>query len=174
MITLFRQCSLADLDVLREFSRQRYLETFAHLNTPENMAAYLDEAFAEERMRTELSNPDSSFHFLYWDDRLAGYIKLNEAGAQTDVHDEQSLELERIYISKEFQGHGLRTGNQENGDADGDQRLSQADHLGIVQLHGDKSAERSSGGNPDKEHTGKAGCGLSRNPFVKVQIAAGP
>ena len=59
-------------------------------------------------MRTELSNPDSSFHFLYWDDRLAGYIKLNEAGAQTDVHDEQSLELERIYISKEFQGHGLR------------------------------------------------------------------
>ena len=80
MITLFRQCSLADLDVLREFSRQRYLETFAHLNTPENMAAYLDEAFAEERMRTELSNPDSSFHFLYWDDRLAGYIKLTRQG----------------------------------------------------------------------------------------------
>ena len=29
MITLFRQCSLADLDVLREFSRQRYLETIS-------------------------------------------------------------------------------------------------------------------------------------------------
>ena len=26
---------------------------------------------------------------------------------QTDIHDEQSLEIERIYVSKEFQGEGL-------------------------------------------------------------------
>ena len=31
----------------------------------------------------------------------------NEAPAQTDIHDEQSLEIERIYVSKEFQGEGL-------------------------------------------------------------------
>ena len=50
---------------------------------------------------------NAAFYFLYWDGKLAGYLKLNEASAQTDLHDEQSLEIERIYVSKEFQGEGL-------------------------------------------------------------------
>lgn len=32
---------------------------------------------------------------------------MNEAAAQTDVHDEASLEIERIYVSQDFQGAGL-------------------------------------------------------------------
>ena len=36
-----------------------------------------------------------------------GYLKLNEAPAQTDVQDIQSLEIERIYVTKEFQGKRL-------------------------------------------------------------------
>lgn len=107
MITLFRQCTIDDLDILQPFSRQRYFETFADLNTPDNMTAYLDEAFALEKLHAELSDANADFYFLYWDGRLAGYLKLNEALAQTDLHDEQSLEIERIYVSKEFQGEGL-------------------------------------------------------------------
>lgn len=49
MITIFRQCTIEDLDILQPFSRQRYFETFADRNTPENMTAYLDEAFAPEK-----------------------------------------------------------------------------------------------------------------------------
>ena len=107
MITLFRQCTIDDLAILQPFSRQRYFETFADMNTPENMTAYLDEAFAAEKIRAELSDTNAAFYFLYWDGKLAGYLKLNEAPAQTDLHDEQSLEIERIYVSKEFQGDGL-------------------------------------------------------------------
>ena len=36
-----------------------------------------------------------------------GYIKLNEAPAQTDIRDADSLELERIYVSENAQGVGL-------------------------------------------------------------------
>lgn len=107
MITLFRQCTIDDLDILPSFSRQRYFETFADMNTPDNMTAYLDEAFALEKIRAEQSDANAAFYFLYWDGKLAGYLKLNEASAQTDLHDEQSLEIERIYVSKEFQGEGL-------------------------------------------------------------------
>lgn len=71
------------------------------------MQAYLNEAFNMKKLRIELSNADSSFYFLYSDSDLAGYLKLNEASAQTDIHDRQSLEIERIYIAKEFQGKGL-------------------------------------------------------------------
>lgn len=36
--------------------------------------------------------------------QLVGYFKLNEHDAQTDIKTEESLELERIYVVKEFQG----------------------------------------------------------------------
>ena len=107
MNILFRQCIIDDLAILQSFSRQRFYETFAAMNTPENMAAYLDEAFAPEKIRAELSDINAVFYFLYRDGKLAGYLKLNESPAQTDIHDEQSLEIERIHVSKEFQGEGL-------------------------------------------------------------------
>lgn len=38
---------------------------------------------------------------------MAGYLRLNESPAQTDINDIQSLEIERIYVAKEFQSKGL-------------------------------------------------------------------
>jgi ribosomal protein S18 acetylase RimI-like enzyme len=38
---------------------------------------------------------------------LAGYIKLNESEAQTDINDPNSMELERIYLKQPYQGKGL-------------------------------------------------------------------
>ena len=40
----------------------------------------------------------SDFFFLYVDNQLAGYLKLNEAPSQSDLNDDASLEIERIYI----------------------------------------------------------------------------
>ena len=107
MNILFRSCTADDLELLQAFSRKTYFETFAAANTPENMAAYLDQAFETEKLRSELSNEYSSFFFLYLDGALAGYLKLNEAPAQSELHDSQALEIERIYVAKEFQREGL-------------------------------------------------------------------
>ena len=107
MSIFLRACTIGDIDILRELSLKTYYETFAHLNTPEDMAAYLEDAFNVERLTKELNDPNSSFFLLYADDSLAGYLKLNEAPSQTDINDPLSLEIERIYVSSEFQGTGL-------------------------------------------------------------------
>ena len=101
------KCSIRDLQILRELSIRTYHETFAHLNTEEDMAAYLNCAFNEDRLIKELSDVNSEFYFLYCGEKLAGYLKLNEAPSQTDINDKESLEIERIYVSSEFQGEGL-------------------------------------------------------------------
>ena len=107
MKAILRKCTLEDFDTLRELSIRTYYETFAHLNTPEDMQAYLDEAFEVSKLRGELNNPNSDFFLLFFDDTLAGYLKLNEAPSQTDINDMSSLEIERIYVASEFQGEGL-------------------------------------------------------------------
>jgi len=60
------------------------------------MQAYLDEAFDYSKMLAEVTNENSFFYFVYVEDELAGYLKLNINTAQTDLCGEQGLELERI------------------------------------------------------------------------------
>jgi ribosomal protein S18 acetylase RimI-like enzyme len=107
MIKSIRKCTVKDLDSLCKISIETFYQTFADSNTEENMTAYLDTAYNKEKLYEELCNPDSSFFFIYVDESLAGYLKTNEYPSQTDINDIDSLELERIYILKEFQGAGL-------------------------------------------------------------------
>lgn len=107
MIKSIRKCTVQDLDSLCKISIETFYQTFADSNTEENMTAYLDSAYNKEKLYEELCNPDSSFFFIYVDESLAGYLKTNEYPSQTDINDVDSLELERIYILKDFQGAGL-------------------------------------------------------------------
>ena len=107
MIKSIKKCTLQDLESLRKISIETFYQTFADSNTEENMSAYLENAYNSEKLCKELCNPNSSFFFIYVDECLAGYLKINEFPSQTDINDIDSLELERIYILKEFQGAGL-------------------------------------------------------------------
>lgn len=102
-----RECTMDDLITLREISYKTYNETFKDANIPSNMEDYLEKAFNMSKMRDELLNTSSQLYFLYADEELAGYLKLNESPAQTDISDPQSIEVERIYVSKEFHGKAL-------------------------------------------------------------------
>ena len=102
-----RECTIDDLLILREFSYKTYNETFSHMNTTSNMKSYLEQAFDISKLRDELSNRSSLFYFLYVDEELAGYLKLNECTAQTDINDLQAIEIERIYVVKQFHSNGL-------------------------------------------------------------------
>jgi diamine N-acetyltransferase len=103
----FRPCESADLDTLRTIAYRTYDEAFRHMNTPADMDAYMESAFTRAKLDEELRNPLSTFLFLYSDGTLAGYMKLNEGEAQSDLRDPRGLEIERIYVLRDFQGLGL-------------------------------------------------------------------
>jgi ribosomal protein S18 acetylase RimI-like enzyme len=102
-----KKCSLEDLQLLQEISRETFDETFREQNSPEIMIAYLDKAFNVEQLEKELSNPSSQFFFVYFKNEVAGYLKLNTNDAQSEEMGEEALEIERIYIRSKFQKHGL-------------------------------------------------------------------
>ena len=55
-----------------------------------------------------------------------------------------------------------------------DNSLSQTDHLDIIELHGNKSADSTSSSNAYVEQAGKFRCQFHRNMLIQSQIAAGP
>ena len=68
---------------------------------------YLDENFNPGKLKSELIIPDSEFYFATLHNKVIGYLKLNFRQAQTELKDQGALEIERIYILKEFQGNGI-------------------------------------------------------------------
>lgn len=106
LVTL-KPCTLSDLEILRQVSLETFREAFANQNDPSHFEAYLREAFSIEGLRREMENPAARFFFLYYGGKLAGYVKINGANAQTELQDPEALEIERIYVRKPFQGKGL-------------------------------------------------------------------
>ena len=103
-----KRVTLDDIAQLQEVGRQTFYETFSAGNTEENMIKYLKEGFAEEKLRAELTNPNSEFYFATLDGHVIGYLKLNLGQSQTELQDDRALEIERIYVLKEY--HGKKVG----------------------------------------------------------------
>lgn len=107
MTIKIKKCTLEDLYTLQEISYETFNETFKEQNTPENMDAYLEKAFHLKQLEKELSNLSSQFFFIYLKDEVAGYLKVNTNDAQSEKMGDETLEIERIYITNKFQKHGL-------------------------------------------------------------------
>ena len=103
-----KRVTLNDLSLLQEIGRRTFYETFSTSNTEENMRKYLDEGFAEERLMNEVDNEHSEFYFALLDETIIGYLKLNFGHSQTELQDNGSLEIERIYVLQEY--HGKKVG----------------------------------------------------------------
>jgi len=103
-----RKVNSEDLEQLQKIGKQTFSETFSRYNSEENMRNYLDEKFSDEKLLLELSNEDSMFYFAVSGDEILGYLKLNTGNAQTEPENENALEIERIYVLKEF--HGKKVG----------------------------------------------------------------
>ncbi|WP_368653830.1 GNAT family N-acetyltransferase [Ornithinibacillus sp. 4-3] len=108
MTTTIRPCTLEDLHLLKDISYDTFYETFKDQNKPENLQNYLKEAFTIEKLEREFNQPHSQFYFIYLNEtELAGYLKVNMYDAQSEEMGDESFEIERIYVKKEYQKHGL-------------------------------------------------------------------
>ncbi|MFM2016166.1 MAG: hypothetical protein RIQ51_1656 [Bacteroidota bacterium] len=102
------QINHSHIAALQQIGRQTFSETFAESNTAENMAKYLEEAYSFEKLSAELNNPNSLFYFAMLGEKVIGYLKLNMSGSQTELKDNDALEIERIYVLKDY--HGKKVG----------------------------------------------------------------
>ena len=101
------KASSGDLEILQEISRRTFVETFAASNSESDMQQYLNVNFSVDKLGAELSNEDSEF-YIAWDEASAiGYLKVNAAQAQTELREDHSLEIERIYLLDAYQGKNL-------------------------------------------------------------------
>lgn len=105
-----RKISIDDITSLIKISKQTFIETFSSENSNENMVAYLENQFSIETLKNELTNPNTEFYFAELNKAVIGYLKVNFGNSQTEIKNENTLEIERIYVLEEF--HGKKIGQQ--------------------------------------------------------------
>lgn len=99
-----RKASLSDLEIIQTLGIQTFTETFAEVNTPENMQNYVRENFSLEQFTSEINNPDSRFYLAFSGKEAIGYLKINFGNAQTEIIGHQAMEIHRIYVLPAFLG----------------------------------------------------------------------
>jgi len=96
-----------DLAVLTDIARSTFVNTFEHLNDPKHFAEYIEKAFNSDQMKKEFEHPDSLFYLVRSAGQVIGYLKINRGSAQTEHHMPDAMEVQRIYLAKEFRGQGI-------------------------------------------------------------------
>jgi ribosomal protein S18 acetylase RimI-like enzyme len=102
-----QKATIDNIGQLQKIGRQTFFETFSAGNTEENMTQYLNEGFSIEKLTVELSDQNAEFYFATLNDQVIGYLKLNFGPSQTELQDDKALEIERIYVLKEFHGKNV-------------------------------------------------------------------
>jgi ribosomal protein S18 acetylase RimI-like enzyme len=102
-----RKATVSDLETIQKISIQTFTETFASVNTPENIANYIENCLNTAQLTAELNNLSSQFYIAYSNDEVIGYLKINFGDAQTESFNENALEVQRIYVLQNFHGKNI-------------------------------------------------------------------
>ena len=106
---LIRRAVAADAEVLAEIGASTFTETFAHLYPPEDLAAFLAEAYSVERTRADLADPAKAAWLVELDGQAIGYATAGPCGLPHPEVTPASGELKRFYFRKAWQGAGMGT-----------------------------------------------------------------
>lgn len=103
-----RRATEHDAALLAALGRRLFGDTFAAHNAPEDMAAYVVEAFSAERQRDELREPGSTF-WLAEDvaGEPAGYVRLRIGSSHGAVTGVRQAEVSRLYADRAHHGRGV-------------------------------------------------------------------
>lgn len=105
-----RKVTVQDIEKLQAIGKQTFAQTFSPENSEENMHEYLINGFSMETLKAELGNQNTVFYFAELEGDIIGYLKVNFGESQTEIRDQNAMEIERIYVLQEF--HGKKIGQR--------------------------------------------------------------
>jgi diamine N-acetyltransferase len=125
----WRDAGPEDALLLGEIGRQSFVETFGHLYSPENLAAFL-ESHNEENWRGELADPAFKVRLGFVDGEIAAYAKLGPPKLPFEAEGE-TIELKQFYVLKPWHGAGLAPAMMDWVLAEAKRRRAEAIHLSV-------------------------------------------
>lgn len=103
---MLRRATPDDADTLSALATRTFVETFGHLYPPEDLQAFLDEAYPAFRQRVILEHPDYAVWLLECDGVAVGHAAAGPCGLPHPQVRAGDGELKRLYLIKDEQNSG--------------------------------------------------------------------
>jgi ribosomal protein S18 acetylase RimI-like enzyme len=105
---IIRRAIEEDAELLSQLSAQTFYEAFAAFNTQEDLSMHLQQYYAKEKLAEELCDEQVLFLLAYYEEELAGYVKISEHPSPDEEKDlDTPIELQRIYSLQKTIGKGI-------------------------------------------------------------------
>ena len=102
-----RYATTDDAELIADLSRKTFYETFAYVNTKENMDKFMNEQFSREKLMKEVTEPGNTVLLAFDGDAAVGYATMREGEKFPDFNDKDSIEIARIYAVNTYIGTGV-------------------------------------------------------------------
>lgn len=107
MNILIRYATKEDAELIADISRQTFYETFAAQNTKEDMDMFLNLQFTKGRLMLEVGAAENIFLLAYFNEQVAGYVKLRNSRHPEKLNSRNTLEIARLYAIPQLIGKGV-------------------------------------------------------------------
>lgn len=106
MTLAIRRATADDASVVAALAARTFTETFGHSYAPEDLAAFLEEAYAVDRQRTVLAHPDYAIWLAEDDGEAVGHVAAGPCGLPHPGVAPGDGEIKRLYLRQGWQGGG--------------------------------------------------------------------
>lgn len=109
-----RGAGTEDIALLVELGKKTFYEAFHEQNTEEDMRLFLEEKFTNAVLAEEMREAGALFFVAWWEGKAVGFSKVREGHEPPELSDTKALEVERIYVDKDYQGKKIGMYLMEN------------------------------------------------------------
>ena len=99
------QCGIQDVQAISDVAIKSYKDFYLHL-WHDDGSWYINRSFSNSIIEQELKHPDHVFFLVNEGEESIGFLKLNINQALKGFADNDSIELERLYLIKSATGKG--------------------------------------------------------------------
>ncbi len=96
-----------DVPALQRIAIETQLTTFGPHNAEANVNAYIDRAYGLDTLQKELTEPASRNYLAFFENELAGFMRLRESTEVEHLLGKDTVELQRLYVLEKFHGQKI-------------------------------------------------------------------
>jgi ribosomal protein S18 acetylase RimI-like enzyme len=103
----FRLATIDDTEAIRVLAENTFRDTYAELNTPENMEIHVAKNFSSETILADLQSLQNQYFVIESETQIVAFAKLVKAHSTKGLEGKSVIEIERFYIDKNLHGQQL-------------------------------------------------------------------
>lgn len=98
------KASINQANIIAEIGAKSFYDTFLEHDGKENVDKYVSENFNTKKIEDEFSEKNVVFFIAVYQNKPVGFLKLRTEEIPEELINTNHIELQRIYLLKEFQG----------------------------------------------------------------------